>query len=744
MMTELLAGLNPQQQEAVTTGDGPVLVLAGPGSGKTRVLTHRVAYLIREVGVYPGSVMAVTFTNKAANEMRSRVESLLESRLTGVQLGTFHAICARLLRRESQHTPYTADFLIYDRDDQLAVIKQAMAEAEVNSSKMRPGRVLGAISAAKNELITPEKFSAPTYFGEVVKRVYPRYQEILVANNALDFDDLLMQMVFLLQNNDEVRERYQRYYEYLLVDEFQDTNMAQYQLVLLLSKPQNNVFAVGDEDQGIYAFRGADYRNVMHFRRDFPDAKVILLEQNYRSTQVVLDVARAVISKNTQRTPKALFTERGGGVRVTLYEAYDEREEGTFIVERIEDLRREHGYDYKDFAVMYRTNAQSRAIEDACVAMNLPYRLVGGVGFYKRREIKDLLAYLRLINNANDTVSFTRIVNVPKRGIGKKSIADFRKWVAKNNFTQELALSVIAEGGEFPLSGKAARSMTEFTKNIFAWRKQADDGDLTLLLDDIVARTGFNLYLHDISDSENQTIERSENVRELRGLLKEYEGETLGEFLAEIALVADVDEIDDNDDKVTLLTLHSAKGLEFPVVFISGVEDGLLPHIRSFDDSEGMAEERRLMYVGVTRAMDELYLSYTFRRAMYNATGGPNEPSRFLEDIPAHLTKDIPPMLAQKQNQRAFADEISWETDWDAPRLGQRMRDDAHAATPKPEPKPTLFKSNQRVYHGIFGEGIVIESKRVDDDDEEVVVSFAEGGIKRLMASFAKLTILDG
>ncbi|MEP7291478.1 MAG: UvrD-helicase domain-containing protein, partial [Chloroflexota bacterium] len=428
MAIDLLNILNPQQRAAVTAGNGPVLVLAGPGSGKTRVLTHRIAYLIQDEGVPPYHIVAVTFTNKAAAEMRERVQKLLGGALDGLQIGTFHSICARLLRIEADHTPYARDYVIYDTDDQVSVIKSVLAEMNVDPKKFKPGGVLAAISTAKNELIEPGEYVGRDYFGEIVARVYPQYQKRLVASNALDFDDLLMQTVLLLRNNPDVREKYQQRYEHVLVDEFQDTNQAQYQLVQILASPQENVLVVGDEDQGIYAFRGADYRNVQQFRRDYPTARVILLEQNYRSTQVVLDAARAIIDKNSHRTPKALFTDRSGGALVSIYEAYSEGEEGDYIVHTITRQIKRGGHNFRDFAVMYRTNAQSRAIEEAFIKYGVTYKLVGGVGFYKRREVRDLVAYLRVINNPNESVSFERVINVPGRGIGKKSLDTFIEW----------------------------------------------------------------------------------------------------------------------------------------------------------------------------------------------------------------------------------------------------------------------------------------------------------------------------
>ena len=739
--SELLVGLNEAQREAVTAGGGPVLVLAGPGSGKTRVLTHRIAYLVRDMGVSPAGIMAVTFTNKAAGEMRGRVEDLLGGKLRGLQVGTFHAICARLLRREAQYTDRKADYVIYDTDDQLAVVGQAISELNIDSKKFRPRQMLNYISGAKNELIDSTHYRGANYTEEIVSRIYARYQEILIACNARDFDDLLMDTAVLFRENPDLMERYQRNTEHLLVDEFQDTNAAQYFLVRELAKPQNNVFVVGDEDQAIYGFRGADYRNVQQFRADFPQAKVILLEQNYRSTQIVLDAARAVIDKNTHRTPKALFTEQNGGAPLTLFEAYSEDEEAQFVIKMVEDLRHRQGLDYKDFAVMYRTNAQSRALEEACIRESVPYKLVGGVGFYKRREIRDLLAYLRIINNPDDSVSFNRIINVPKRGIGKKSLDDFQSWAVKKRMTYSEALEAMSNGEVSPLGSSAVRKFIEFNAMLTSWRSLAESGDLAALLDDVIARIGYTLYLHDSSDTTDQALEREENVRELRGLLTERREETLNEFLEDIALVADIDTVKDDYNAITLLTLHSAKGLEYPVVFITGLEEGLLPHFRSLDEPDGMAEERRLLYVGLTRAMQRVFLSYAFRRLIYGESA-PSIPSRFLADIPASLTDGMSARITQQSSYQQFLD----ETTWDRPEpISERARDiRAKIAPPPGSGKKLKYKSGQRVRHAKFGEGMVIESQ-AKSGDEEVTVSFSnkQHGIKRLAASFANLEIMD-
>jgi DNA helicase-2/ATP-dependent DNA helicase PcrA len=747
MATGLLDGLNNAQREAITAGDGPVLVLAGPGSGKTRVLTHRIAYLIRDMGVHPSAIIAVTFTNKAAGEMKARVENLLGDKLRGLQIGTFHAICARILRKESSHTDRKADYLIYDTDDQISVVTQALNELNVDTKKFKPRQILNNISAAKNELVTPEKYSGPGYMGEIVRRAYTRYQELLIASNARDFDDLLMDTVMLFKGDADVRERYQKFYEYLLVDEFQDTNFAQYELVKLLAKPQNNVFVVGDEDQAIYGFRGADYRNVLQFKRDYPEAKVVLLEQNYRSTQIVLDAARSIIDKNNHRTPKALFTERLGGNRVTIYEAYSEGEEADFVAKQIEKLKKQQDLDWKDFAVMYRTNAQSRALEDVCIKEGIPYKLVGGVGFYKRREIRDLLAYLRLVNNGDDVVSFNRVINVPKRGIGKKSVEDFQKWATKKKLSTSAALEALKQGEASTLGPPAVKKFVEFANLLDHWREVAAQNDLTALLDDIIVNIGYTLYLRDEADSDEEFTERDSNVKELRGLMSEQKEKPLNEFLEEIALVADVDTVADDFNAVTLLTLHAAKGLEYPIVFITGLEEGLLPHFRSLDEPDGVEEERRLMYVGLTRAMQQLYLSYAFRRTIFGDST-PSIPSRFLSDIPARLTEGATARTGLERDMKRYSFETQWgqEEEREQPlterQAGIRSKIAAFGSAPQVGPQ-LKYKTGLRVFHSKFGEGVVIESRR-SGSDEEVTVSFRDHGIKRLAASFANLVVLEG
>jgi DNA helicase II / ATP-dependent DNA helicase PcrA len=752
MATALLDGLNDAQRQAVTAGEGPMLVLAGPGSGKTRVLTHRIAYLIQEMNIYPDHIVAVTFTNKAAAEMRFRVEKLLAGAPRGLMIGTFHAICARLLRREHQHHDYGSDYLIYDTDDQMELMTRVLAELNVDVKKFPPRQILGAISSAKNELIIPSEYQAPMYFGEIVARAYPRYQNLLIENNAMDFDDLLMNMVLLMRKNAEVKEKYQRMFEYMLVDEFQDTNTAQYQLVKLLAAPQNNVFVVGDEDQAIYAFRGADYRNVANFRRDFPTARVILLEDNYRSTQIVLDVARAVIDKNVRRTPKHLQAARGvSGTRATIYEAYDQDDEARYVVKQIKDLRKR--FAYRDFSVMYRTNAQSRALEEAMVAAGIPNRVIGGVGFYKRREVRDLLAYMRIVNNPNDTVSFNRVINVPKRSIGKKSMEDFIAWTAKEKINYTEALERLMRGDPSTLSPKVAKQFADFSRMLVRWREviKQEGSDLLTLFDEIRNDLGYSIYIRDeLSKTLEEVREREENVEELRNVVVRDKDKPLNEFVSEIALVSDVDALREDADAVTLMTLHAAKGLEFPVVFLTGLEEGIIPHMRSVNEPEGMEEERRLLYVDVTRAEELIFLTYAFRRMTFGRSDA-TSPSRFLMDVPLDLTDGVSTKLSASSKEQNFRR----QTTWDSPprRQDDISTVDGRAYNPKiipfgktnamPPQKPLQFRSGQRVSHDKFGEGIVIATRRAGDD-EEISVRFEKAGMKTLIASLARLTVLKG
>ncbi|MFN2272003.1 MAG: ATP-dependent helicase [Anaerolineae bacterium] len=734
---DILDGLNPQQLQAVTAPDGPVLVLAGPGSGKTRVLTHRVAYLVSQRDVYPWRIMAVTFTNKAAREMRDRLVDLLGgSQASELTLGTFHATCARILRREAPNVGVSRDYVIFDTSDQLNVVKQAIRELGLDEKKYRAMAVLNAISRAKNELLRPEDFKAGSYYEEVVRRIYERYQDILQLNNGFDFDDLIMAVTLLFDERPDILQQYQERYRYVLVDEFQDTNMAQYVLVLQLTARWRNLLCVADEDQSIYRWRGADYRNIARLRDDFEDLNQIVLEENYRSTQTILDTAGAIIRHNTNRVDKVLFTERGKGTQVVIYEAFDENDEAQFVVDRIADLQRRGMARYGDCAVMYRTNAQSRAIEDAFIRAGMPYRLVGATRFYARREIKDVLAFLRLAHNPSDSVSLARVINVPTRGIGQKTVDQLGRMAHERGVSMWDVLRALSEGGDAspdasPFGTRARRALGGFTAMVEEWIRATEEVTVAGLLDIVVEGSG---YRDDLLDGTEEGRERWENVLELRGVAAEYEDMTLTEFLADVALVSDVDNLSDEVDAPTLLTLHAAKGLEFPVVFITGLEEGVLPHQRSFDDPEEMAEERRLMYVGITRAKDRLFLTHVFRRTL-RGQSDVSDRSRFLRDIPDGLLQSTSSGASRSYGSSNRGRDRYWGrtdpvTSW---RTAPRPAETARVAQ---------FRVGQRVRHARFGEGIVIES-RLHSDDEEVSVVFEDAGVKRLLISFARLEKLS-
>ena len=752
----LLEGMNTQQAAAITCPDGPALVLAGPGSGKTAVLTRRIAWLIRERAVPHHRILAVTFTNKAAGEMRSRVEALLGDRLRGLQIGTFHASCARFLRRDAESLGYRPDWVIYDTDDQLALLKAVIRRQSLDIKSINPRAVLSNISNAKNEMIAPADFRAYDYFSEIVRQVYGGYQAALREYNAMDFDDLLLNMVALLRGNERLRDHYQMRFDRVLVDEFQDTNKVQYDLVNLLAAPQNNVFVVGDEDQAIYSFRGADYRNVLRFRENYAEPTVILLERNYRSTQTILDVARAVIDRNGNRTPKELFTKLGQGHRVRVQEAYSERDEADFVLGEIDALMRGEGLDYKDFAVMYRVNVQSRAIEHAFVNANLPHVLIGGVGFYKRREVKDMLAYLRLVHNPDDRISFERVVNTPARGIGKKSLAGFLAWTSRADMRIGDALNHLFYDEPSPLSTTAKKRLGAFASLLMGWQELAKTGDLTALFDRILAQTSYRQHLADTSKLPEESMERGANLDELRALLMnaEEDGQPLHEFLAEHSLVADVDSLKAGANAVTLMTLHSAKGLEFPVVFIVGMEQGLLPHARSFEEIGGIEEERRLFYVGVTRAKSRLCLSFAFRRAFYQRDyGASTNPSEFLADLPQQLLDGAPLTLASLRNSQSLEQQTRWDST--PSRLERDLQ--ARAVSPPDERirskiKPFSatksaasdnheYRLGANVRHSVFGVGKVIS---IDSDGAIIGISFPmPHGLKKIMADAEDLKPID-
>ncbi len=727
--TFFLESLNAEQRQAVEAPAGPILVLAGPGSGKTRVLTHRVAYLVRLAGVEPWRIMAVTFTNKAARAMSARLHDLIGRQdLDRLTIGTFHAICARTLRREAEGLPFDSRFVIFDQTDQLRAVRHAIADLNLDDKTYRPQAVLGAISRAKNELQRPETFVAPTYWHEIAGRVFARYQEILRSCNALDFDDLLLETAFLLQSQPDVRSRYRERYRHILVDEFQDTNTAQYVLLQLLSgadddQDPHNLFVVGDEDQSIYRWRGADYRNVARFQKDYPEARTILLEQNYRSTQTILDAAQEVISRNTHRTPKALWTTAGQGDPITLFEAYSETEEAAYVVRLIE----EHwaaGEPLGQVAVMYRTNAQSRALEDAIVRRQIPYQLVGTTRFYERREVKDTLAYLRLVQNPLDELALERIINVPPRGIGPVAWRGLEAWAEALHLPKWSALELMrAEDGDLPemppLNRRALNALCAFHDTVAKLMDVRETLPLSQLLKHALDVSGYEAWLRDGSEEGEA---RWENVRELGGVAADYDvlqpRDALSAFLESIALVSDVDMMEDAADRVTLLTLHAAKGLEFPTVFITGIEEGILPHSRSLDDPEALAEERRLFYVGLTRSQRKIHLVHAFRRRLFGVEDA-HERSRFLEDIPLSVLEGSGTSARTPRATRSAATRWSGQIGDTAPSAEQ-------------------FRPGDRVHHHRFGKGVVVSSAP-RDGDEEVTVAFVEAGVKKLMQSLARL-----
>ncbi len=737
-MTQLET-LNPPQREAVTTIDGPVLVLAGPGSGKTRVLTHRIAHLVDDVGVPPYRILAVTFTNKAAQSMKERTQALmgLDAGLQGLSIGTFHRICARFLRIQAEKIGLNPRYVIFDTDDQLQVVKQALKDLNLDDKRNRPRPILSAISRAKNELLAPTQFPIETYWDEMVARIYERYQALLSLSSALDFDDLLMKTVLMLRQNPDILDFYQRRYDYIMVDEFQDTNTAQYELVKLLAGGHHNIFVVGDEDQSIYAFRGADFRNVERFRQDHPEAAVILLEQNYRSTQHILDAANAVISRNVHRTAKKLFTDRGPGEKVILYEAYDEKEEGEYIIDEILRLKKLGKATPGDTAIMYRTNAQSRAIEEAFLRRNMPYRLVGATRFYNRKEVKDVMAYLRVVQNPDDDVSLRRIINTPPRRIGLTTVNKLAAWSGGLSVSMYQGLRIIG-GDENDLGARVAvqpfrtgtkRTLMAFYAMLQNWIEARSSRSPAQLMDRILAESGYQEWLRDGSDEGE---DRWNNIMELRTVSQAYDDLpieiALDAFLEEVALVSDVDNYETSSDVPTLLTLHAAKGLEFGTVFLTGMEEGLIPHSRSFEDPDGMEEERRLAYVGMTRAKNQLYLLHTFRRATWGRSEV-SEASRFLKEIPRRLT------IRGKKGQATSAKTRAGN--WGGYERGHKKR----ASLDEMLANKSGYKSGMKVLHAQFGEGTVIATLPAGQD-EEIIVAFPRQGVKKLLASMAQLKVV--
>ena len=740
--------LNEMQKEAVFCTEGPLLVLAGAGSGKTRVLTHRIAYLMEEKQVNPWNILAITFTNKAAGEMRERVDKQVEHGAESVWVSTFHSMCVRILRRHIEFLGYETNFSIYDTDDQKTLLKQVYKNLKIDSRMYKERVVLGQISHAKDRLISPEKFlekAGTDYYQRKVGEIYLEYQKALKKNNALDFDDLIVKCVELLICQPQVLDYYQERFRYIMVDEYQDTNRAQFELVRLLAGKYKNLCVVGDDDQSIYKFRGADVGNILSFEESYPGARVIKLEQNYRSTQNILDAANGVIKNNRGRKEKTLWTANGQGEKI-CYRQFDQAyEEADFIVRDI--LRKE--YPYQDCAVLYRTNAQSRLLEEKCLQHNIPYRLVGGVNFYQRKEIKDILSYLKTIANGNDDLAVNRIINVPKRGIGAATMGKITIFASANDYSLYDAL---LRARVVPGVGKAADKIGRFTDLIQDFRRRLENPEYSLrqLMEEVLEETGYKAELDDEDDVEGQS--RLENIEELvnKAVLyaREAEAPSLNGFLEEVALVAEVDQLDASENRVTLMTLHSAKGLEFDHVYLSGLEDGLFPSFRSVasDDPGDVEEERRLCYVGITRAKKTLVLTAA-RMRMINGETRYSKTSRFLKEVPAELLTEsrLEPGLSERT--REF-DRLEEKTDgglsFDA-RFENRGFGSGNTGKPAfgktftvEKSKSLDYQAGDRVRHVKFGLGTVEEVKD-GARDFEVTVNFDTVGQKRMFASFAKL-----
>jgi DNA helicase II / ATP-dependent DNA helicase PcrA len=804
---EILDRLNPPQREAVSHLSGPLLILAGAGSGKTRVLAHRVAYLIA-TSYRPWQILAVTFTNKAAGEMRERIASLIgEDGAREAAIGTFHAICARILRRDGEAIGLTRSFTIYDRADQLALVKSVIRRLDLDDKRFSPNGMLAWIGQRKDELadVATARRQAANYYDETAARVYEAYQRQLAEDDAVDFDDLLMRTVFLFEQHPDVLARYQQRWQQILVDEYQDTNRAQYLLCRHLAAKHRNLAVVGDDDQSIYSWRGADLRNILDFEADYPDCRVVKLEQNYRSTQTILDAAHAVVSRNAGRKDKKLWTDRGTGTQITLFDAYNEYEEAEFVARQAEKLvggggrgsmsrlltsradDEEGSLRYGDIAVTYRINAQSRVIEESLMRFGIPYQLVGGTRFYERREVKDALAYVRLARNPADRVALGRIINVPARGIGAKTVEELSAWAESRGVS--LWEAVEAAGQNPNLAPRARAQLGAFAELMRGLMAMVPGEPPSAIFDAAMERSGLETAINDGTDEGE---ERWANVLELRGHAAEFDEiappEGLARFLEEVALVSDQDELEDVPDRVTLITLHAAKGLEFPVVFIVGLEEGLLPHRRALEDERELEEERRLAYVGMTRAKDRLYLVHAHHRSTYGV-GAQADPSRFLAELPEDLLaaeRSAAPFRRGGQRWAGTDDEGGWlPGGYRSPtrRVREPLRpitlpDMNVAPTPRPvgrdldaarervasasytgagsvdlgsgtfsvpgagdakgaEEEPS-WHAGDRVKHRRFGDGIVVSS-RIVKGDEEVTVAFVGEGVKRLIAAYAGL-----
>lgn len=738
-MTDTMQGLNKEQLDAVQTINGPMLILAGAGSGKTKVLTCRIAHLLQQ-GVRPYRILAITFTNKAAAEMRERVDRMAGAAARDVWLFTFHAFCARLLRYELENlSGYANNFAIYDTSDSKNLIKQVLKEMNLDEKRFPLPAIISHISNAKNALLLPDAYAreASGYYEQQVAKIYDAYQKKLQANNAVDFDDLLLLALRLLQENPAVREKYQRKFDYLMVDEYQDTNHAQYLLTKLLAAGHRNICVVGDADQSIYGWRGADIQNILDFEKDYPDAKLVKLEQNYRSTQVILDAANAVIDNNSGRKPKNLWTANGNGSEIIYYQANDERDEARYVIENMQKLQMNEGAKLGDMAVLYRTNAQSRVFEEMLIKSGIAYTMVGGTKFYERKEIKDALAYLRLLYNPHDSLSLLRIINVPRRGIGDATLARLQEYA---NASGQSLFEVVTNAADVPgLASRFANKLDELSELLFELMGEAADVPVKQLLDDVLLKTG---YLEELQSSKDpQDESRVENLKEMLSVTEEFavkcerngEEPTLENFLADVALVADIDDAELGEEAVTLMTLHSAKGLEFPDVFLVGMEEGIFPHSRTLMDENEIEEERRLCYVGITRAEKHLFLSNARTRTIYGRTQY-YTPSRFLQEVPRNLVHVIKrpvvqrPAMTSQVHKPTAKENANW---FEQHKASFFPRESSAAAG-------CSFHVGDKVMHKKWGVGTIVTAKAADDG-QEVTVAFAGGGIRSLLTKYAKL-----
>ncbi len=738
-----LEALNEQQKKAVTHGDGPLLILAGAGSGKTRVLTHRIAYLVDEKGVKPWNIIAITFTNKAAKEMKSRVIKLIGTEGEDMWVSTFHSACVRILRRDIDKLGYDKNFVIFDMSDQQVLIKECLRELNLNEKNFPPKSVLHQIGRAKDEMIDPQTYmtmySTDFRLGKVA-RIYELYQKKLKINNALDFDDIIIKTIELFTEFPEVLGYYQSRFRYVLVDEYQDTNSAQFTLVSLLSASHGNICVVGDDDQGIYGWRGANIRNILDFEREFPGTKVIKLEQNYRSTQSILDAANHVIRNNPGRKPKKLWTENGTGTSVKYFCSSNEHEEAEYIIYEINKQVRDGLRRYSDFAVLYRMNAQSRVLEEGFMKFGVPYKLVGALKFYDRKEIKDLLAYLRLIHNPSDSVSLRRIINVPRRGIGKTTVESLEQQAAAREVS---IFSLIQAVDSIQGISRAAGALQSFSSIICGLKAVKEQLKVSELIEEILRRTG---YLKELEDEDTiEALGRIENLKEFISVAIEFERENedadLGSFLENVSLVSDIDTLDEEKDAVVFMTFHSAKGLEFPVVFMAGMEEGVFPGYRSLSEEGELEEERRLCYVGITRAREQVYMTGAYCRTLFGSTTY-NNVSRFVREMPEELVDGLETVKDRKETL------LSWDStgrsSYSGGSYGSTMpksQSYGEAGVSQEPVELSNLKTGVLVEHKKFGVGVITRVEE-EGDDLKLDIAFKSVGSKRLMAQYAGLRII--